>query len=59
MTQSKTNNLEAIKAYEKYKYARSGISKIQASQIENRAPGNNANYIKTDTLRFSVNHVAT
>ena len=58
MNPGKTNNLDTIKAYEKYKYARPGIFNIQASQMNNKTL-HNANHIKMDTVRISVAHAAT
>ncbi len=42
MMSNKTSNLNYIKAYEKYKYAQSGILKIQSSQMKNKTPHNSA-----------------
>jgi hypothetical protein len=39
---NKTSNLDDIKAYEKYKYAQSGILKIQSSRMKKKTPHNSA-----------------
>ena len=50
---NKTSNLDKIKAYEKYKYARSGILKIQASQMRNKTLHNSAiNIMWRDELKY-------
>ena len=49
---NKVSNLDDIKAYEKYKHAQSGILKIQASQMKNKALHNSAiNVMLRDELK--------